>query len=249
MPYRRLPNTDQARIRALKLAVDKGDRSDIYDLAISVKTLSGARNFLLKFEGAQAYYKECYENQAKGGRKHQINVRLARLFISHFIQVLNLAVIRSEIKKSCREFYGLPVDNNTVPDLSSEVALAEWGKKVVIGEKKRLLEGGSPIYNPTIAKVKVHYDIFMEGYERQKNLQSITNRSLEELASMRKRADEIILDIWNQVEERFKAIIPGTLRMEKCQEYGVVYYYRANERADGQELEQEQELELEISFE
>ncbi|KAA6336549.1 hypothetical protein EZS27_015294 [termite gut metagenome] len=239
MPYRRLPNTDQARIRALKLAVEKGDRSDIYDLAISVKTLSGARNFLLKFEGAQAYYKECYENQAKGGRKHQTNVRMARLFISHFIQVLNLAVIRLEIKKYNRELYGLPIDNSNVPDLSNEAAIVEWGKKVVIGEQKRLVGGGSPIYNPTIAKVKVHYDIFMEGYERQKNLQSITNRSLEELASMRERADEIILDIWNQVEKKFKTVRPNALRMEKCQEYGVVYYYRLNEKTDGQEQEPE----------
>ncbi|KAA6324758.1 hypothetical protein EZS27_025952 [termite gut metagenome] len=234
MPYRRLPNTDQARIRALKLAVEKGDRSDVYDLAISVKTLSGARNFLLKFKGAQAYYKECYENQAKGGRKHQNSVKMVRLFISHFIQVLNLAVIRSEIKKSNRELYGLPIDNSNVPDLSSEAAIAEWGKKIIMGEQKRLVEGGPPIYNPTIAKVKVHYDIFMEGYERQKNLQSITNRSLDELASMRKRADEIILDIWNQVEEKFKTVKPNALRMEKCQEYGIVYYYRTNEKIDEQ---------------
>ncbi|MDR2860184.1 MAG: hypothetical protein LBV64_07355 [Mediterranea sp.] len=230
MPYRRLPNTDQARIRALKLAIEKGDRSNIYDLAISVKTLSEARNFLLKFEGAQAYYKECYENQSKASHKHRINMRGARLFISHFIQVLNMAMFRLEIKKSNRELYGFSIDDDNVPDLSSETAVVEWGKKIITGEQKRLTGGGSPIYNPTIAKVKVHYDIFLEGYEQQKNLQSITNRSLEELTSMRGKADEIILDIWNQVESKFKDVRPNELRMAKCQEYGIMYYYRKNER-------------------
>ena len=35
MPYRRLPNTDQARIRALKAVVAKGDIYNVYDLAVS----------------------------------------------------------------------------------------------------------------------------------------------------------------------------------------------------------------------
>ena len=50
MPYRRLPNTDQARIRALKAVVVKGDTYNVYDLAVSLKTLTDARNFLMKFD-------------------------------------------------------------------------------------------------------------------------------------------------------------------------------------------------------
>ena len=46
MPYRRLPNTDQARIRALKAVVVKGDICNVYDLAVSLKVLTDARNFL-----------------------------------------------------------------------------------------------------------------------------------------------------------------------------------------------------------
>lgn len=108
MPYRRLPNTDQARVRALKAAVEKGDVYNVRDLAISLKTLFEARNFLLKFEAAQIYYTQCYDNQSRASRKHQANVRMARLYISHFIQVLNLAVLRDEIKPVHKELYDLP---------------------------------------------------------------------------------------------------------------------------------------------
>lgn len=76
MHYRRLPNTDQARIRALKAVVVKGDICNVYDLAVSLKALTDARNFLTKFEAAQAYYADCFERQARAGRKHQANVKI-----------------------------------------------------------------------------------------------------------------------------------------------------------------------------
>ena len=168
MPYRRLPNTDQARVRALKTAVEKGELYNVRDLAITLKTLFEARNFLQRFEAAQIYYTQCYDNQSRASRKHQSNVKTARLYISHFIQVLNLAVLRDEIKVAHKDLYGLP-DTNTVPDLLSEAALVEWGKRIIDGEQRRMSQGGIPIYNPTIARVKVHYDIFLDSYERQKN--------------------------------------------------------------------------------
>ena len=230
MPYRRLPNTDQARIRALKTVVAKGDMDNVYDLAVSLKALTVARNFLTKFEAAQAYYAECFERQARAGRKHQANVKTARLYVSHFIQVLNLAVIRSEVRVAHKEYYGLEANIHHVPDLSTEAALAEWGRKIVDGENKRISQGGIPIYNPTIAKVRALYDIFMDSYEKQKNLQALTARSLEVLASMRAEADGLILDIWNQVEKKFEHVTPNERRLDLCRDYGVVYYYRSGEK-------------------
>ena len=215
MPYRRLPNTDQARVRALKAAVEKGEMYNVRDLAITLKTLFEARNFLHRFEAAQIYYTQCYDNQSRASRKHQMNVKTARLYISHFIQVLYLAVLRA---------------SNTVPDLLSEASLVEWGKKIIEGEQLRTTQGGIPIYNPTIARVKVHYDIFLDSYERQKNYQALTNRSLDELASMRDRADELILDIWNQVEAKYQDVTPNDTRLEKCRDYGLIYYYRSSEK-------------------
>lgn len=237
MPYRRLPNTDQARIRALKSAVLHSDaQRNVDDLPISLKTLGEARMFLSKFEIAQGYYKSCYEEQANASRKHQVNVKMARLYISHFIQVLNMSVIRSEIKASQKTLYGLVADDYSVPDLISETAMAEWGQRLIKGELLRTSQGGSPIYNPAIAKVKVHYDVFMVGYEKQKGLQSLTNRSLEDLAAMRTRADELILDIWNQVEAKFQEVVPNEKRLDLCRAYGVIYYYRKGEKKEEENL-------------
>lgn len=117
-----------------------------------MKALTDARNFLTKFEAAQAYYADCFERQARAGRKHQANVKTARLYISHFIQVLNLAVIRSEVRIAHKEYYGLDTSNNNVPDLSTEPALAEWGRKIVDGENKRISQEEFPFITLRLQK-------------------------------------------------------------------------------------------------
>ena len=229
MPYRRLPNTDAARIRALKAALKKGQYLEIDTIAYPFALKQKIEFFLPKFEVAITNSKLAKEKQFDNSQKFSEYTKKARLYISHFIQVLNLAVLRDEIKVAHKELYGLPA-SNTVPDLLSEASLVEWGKKIIEGEQQRTAQGGIPIYNPTIARVKVHYDIFLDSYERQKNLQALTNRSLEELASMRGRADELILDIWNQVETKYQDVTPNEVRLDKCRDYGLIYYYRSSEK-------------------
>ena len=70
----------------------------------------------------------------------------------------------------------------------------------------------------------------MESYEKQKNLQALTARSLETLASMRAEADALILDIWNQVEQKYAGVMPNEKRLDLCRDYGLIYYYRTGEK-------------------
>ena len=49
------------------------------------------------------------------------------------------------------------------------------------------------------------------------------------MGELRKDADEIILNIWNEVEERFSDL-PDDLKREKATEYGLTYVYRPMER-------------------
>lgn len=232
MPYRRLPNTDQARIRAMEKLLEKVGMISVSEMAVSLNTISKIRGLLNRFRRLSEYYKDCFDNQSKASRKHQEDTKLARLYISHFIQVLNLAALRMEIKPAQKNYYGLQPNVHNVPDLISEAALMEWGEKIIVGEMKRTSEGGIPIYNPTIAKVKVRYDIFVESNERQKNLQRLTAESLEDVTLMRPQVDELILDAWNQIEDYYKDMPDVDKRLDLCREYGIVYYYRAGEKKD-----------------
>lgn len=91
-----------------------------------------------------------------------------------------------------------------------------------------MANGGFPIYNPAINKVKVHYDIFCD-HQRQHTFHiQNTERVHGDLEPLRKQADELILNIWNLVEEYYRNELPYA-KMMKCQLYGVIYYYRKGE--------------------
>jgi hypothetical protein len=229
MPYRRLPNTDQSRLRALKTAIQKEDKLGYNNHVISFKTILDAKNFLTLFEKQQLHYQQTLENQINANKRYQQIIHNARIYVSHFIQVFNLAVIRGDIKKEHKLFYQLDPEIHNVPDLSTEAAILHWGKCIIDGENERIRNGGLPIYNPAIAKVKVHYEIFKEYKSTQKIHQNSTSRQWEELVGMRKKADDIILEMWNEIENYYKDLEPYN-RLQSCMAYGIVYYYRKGEQ-------------------
>ena len=99
MPYRRLPNTDQARLRALQTAVQRAGEADFTEQVLSYKTLNEAQRFLLVFENQVQQYYQNFNSKVSANKRYKHIVGNARMYISHFIQVLNLAVIRGDIKK------------------------------------------------------------------------------------------------------------------------------------------------------
>ncbi len=143
--------------------------------------------------------------------------------------MLNLSVLRNEIKRDHKVYYKLEPNCFAVPDLSTEASLLEWGQNLIDGEAQRTGNGGSPMFNPTIAKLNVHYDKFKELKTSQKIYQQSTARYLEKVAEMRQEGDIIIQEIWNEVEAKFAGFPPYD-RLIQCQNYGLVYYYRRGEK-------------------
>lgn len=230
MPYRRLPNTDLARIYALQKAVEMEGFREKGELVLSYQTTQDAQQFLTKFQRAHRKYQQCYDLHSNSSKTYRKELQMARLYISHFIQVLNMAIMRGELRKEIKAAYGLPIDNYNNPDLNSETAIQEWGERIIKAEEERTLKGGVPIYNPTIAKVKVHWGVFNDHLYNQRLLRTNAAKALEEVAEMRPQADDIILDIWNQVEHTYQDLPIGA-RMEKCKPFGLIYYYRTSEKA------------------
>lgn len=228
MPYRRLPNTDSSRLKALNSAKQKGKKITPMELAFKQGTFQRVMSFLPKWEKAISEHKSTYDIQIKNNKEYLKKLKKAKLYISHFIQVVNMAILRGEILPAVRVFYGIEEENSKLPSLGTESEVIEWGKKIIEGETKRKMSGNTPVTNPTIAVVKVHYDNFMEAYKFQKMLQKNHNRALHNLAELRSEADNIILHIWNEVEESFNDLTEEEKR-KKAQGYGVVYVYRKNE--------------------
>ncbi len=229
MPYRRLPNTDAGRIKSLNRAIQQDSVLPFFNRVISAETLEAANVFLSAFDKAHVEYKIAYQSQIQASKSFQTFAKNARLYISHFIQVLNLSVVRKEINAEHKSLYGLEPGSLHVPEMTSDVSILDWGEKTINGEKTRLSRGGTPLYNPAITKVQVHYDMFKTAYHQQKVLQKNTVRALNKLSSLRIQADKIICDIWNQVESKH-ADMDIEDRMRNCARYGIMYYYRKGEK-------------------
>lgn len=231
MPYRRLPNTDQSRLRAMETARLKGKNTSPNQLPFSQKVYLDLQAFLPQFQQAIDQYNFSKTKQAQVGRQLAELFRMGRLYVSHFIQVINFCIQRNEMKPSVRKFYGLDEDDKSIPELGTEQQLIEWGEKVLKGDDARILAGGSRIYNPSIAVVKVKYEQFLELYNNHKSLVVTTQKHLDKVAEMRAHADKIILDLWNEIEASF-VDLPSQSRRMRCTECGIVYFMRKGEKED-----------------
>lgn len=229
MPYRRLPNTNRARLRALTEVVNVGRKyDDLYDLAFPYSMLEQASMLLPKYRRKVSEYEQSRSRQSENSQGCSTEAKMARMYVSHFIQVLNMCVQRGEIKAETKALYGLDPDNYTVPDIASDENLSIWGKKIIEGENQRKLQGGVPIYNPPITKVNVYYDQFMDKYSNQRILQENTSRTSKSINEMNDEVNALLLEIWNEIEKNFSTL-PEKEKLKRCCEYGIVYYYRKGE--------------------
>lgn len=229
MPYRRLPNTDLSRIYSLEMATKMEGFRDRGELVLPYRTTQDALQFLIKFRKAQNKYAQCHQMHSRSSKTYRQELSMARMYVSHFAQVLCFAVQRGEMKKEILNAYGIDPSNFAIPDMSNEPAIIQCGERIIKAEEDRTRQGGIPIYNPTIAKVKVHFNIFKEHYYDHDQIRKNAHKALEEVTMMRPQADDLILDIWNQVE-KFYQDLPQDERIAKCKKFGLIYYLRASEK-------------------
>jgi hypothetical protein len=228
MPYRRLPNTDASRIRAMRIALEKGKEMPPHKLAFSSRTIIRLEKILPQFQNGIKFYRETLSSQNKKNREYYDIVKKARTYLTHFIKVMNMAIFRGELSAETRAFFGLATDETNVPLLYTENELLSWGKRIIEGEEFRIKKGGNPITNPTIAVVKVRFGNFLDALNHHNTLSKKTLEYSEKVNTLRKEADEIILQIWNEVEKTYSSH-PEDSRKERCEAYGLVYFYRKNE--------------------
>jgi hypothetical protein len=230
MPYRRLPNTDSARIRAMRNALEKGKDTPPFKMAFSQNNLVKLRGFLPQYEHTIGLQRQTLNSQSDKSKDYQEVSRKARLYVSHFLRVMNMAITRGEMQPETRTYFGVAVDDQTVPPLTSDNELITWGKRIIDGEDFRKRKGLTPITNPSIAVVKVWYEQFIDSYRFHKTLNKKTYEYAGKTADMRKEADELILSIWNEVESSLNELSDEKRRKE-AERYGLVYVFRKNEIA------------------
>lgn len=185
------------------------------------------------FEKIVQESRQAYNIQVQKSKEYSKLLKKCRLYISHFIQVVNMAIARGDMAPSDRDYFGFRRDQCRVPSFGSEGEVIKWGEKIIDGETMRIKKGLTPVTNPTMAVVKVRYENFMEAYRHQKILQKNLQRSQEKLVEQRCIVDSIIASVWNEVEDYFKDL-SDIDRRNNARLYGVVYFYRKGEKKESE---------------
>ncbi|MDO4461507.1 MAG: hypothetical protein Q4C30_03280 [Bacteroidia bacterium] len=230
MPYRRLPNTDQARLRALHAALEMSSHVGSTEMLITPKMQLDAKMFTPIFEQTIRQYNDARELQSSLSKQVDSAAKMARMYLSHFVQVFNMCVARGEIKREMREMIGLKINDDTLPAMETVSQILSWGKTIIEGEEKRMAQGeGNRIYNPSIAVVKVKVIQLNETHNKHQDLLQTIQKHHVKVEEIRPKADALILEMWNEIEKRLEDY-SAAQRRDIASRYGVVYIYRPSER-------------------
>jgi hypothetical protein len=212
----------------MRVALEKGKELPPYKMAFSSKTLVKLQTFLPQFEQGIYLQRQSSTIQNTKSKNYNEAERKARIYLTHFIKVMNMAIFRGDLPFETRAFYGLPTNESMAPSLSTENELLSWGKRVIEGEEFRIKRGGSPITNPTIAVVKVRFEQFLDALNFNRTLAKRALDYASKNCELRKEADNLILSIWNEVESSFSNL-PEEAKRKECEEYGMIYFFRKGE--------------------
>ena len=146
MPYRRLPISDDNRLAALRNAKVKADSVGA-ECAFTAETKTRLEAFLPQFETEVNERSTSLQAQTDATNTHTLNADKLRLVISHFIQVFGFAVARNVYTPQDRVYYGLTINQEELPKLTSFDALETWANNIVEGEAARTAAGGAAMAN------------------------------------------------------------------------------------------------------
>ena len=120
--------------------------------------------------------------------------------LSHFIQVLNLAIDRGTVPASARAYYELPVQYTPVPDINTPADALQWASKLAAGEAQRVLAGGPAMAWPTIGEVAAAATALQAAETAQSAAKDTYDLAQEAVALQRPAVDACIRDLWDTIE-------------------------------------------------
>lgn len=222
MPYRRLPNTDISRTRAMESILKANRELEIFDFHQIKKIKDKKSNFDIFLSD----YKMLKTKIKQENIKYKKSFDIAKKYINHFIIVLNLAIERKEIKSIYRKYYHL--EDKKLPNIKNFYDLKLWNKNLMEGETMRTSKESKSITNPSIGEVNAYFEICHENFLFKSQLKEKLVKQQKQLNLVRKEIDNTIKELWDEIEQKFNKY-PPIIRREKTKKFGIRYFYRNNE--------------------
>lgn len=220
--YRKLPQSNPSRLIALRVAHIKANSSAANAAMLRPATFArlnalfpaykGGMDAILAFETIMQQ-STADKNTAQG---------TCKIYTSHFLQTVMMAVERKEFNASVLAAYGLAVSNPKLPPLVSEQDVISATENAITGENARTLAGGVPLPMPTLAQVQAHLAAFNTGLITQSNNDDQLDILQEAVEDQNEEADGVIRKIWDEIEAFYNEETIESKR-HNARQWGVVY--------------------------
>ena len=132
------------------------------ELAFSSKHIHPLRNMHQSLDGAKQQQEMTWNQLVRQNKTYQKKLQKTKLYVTHFLQVINMCIVREELSAKDRKFYNLNPDETRVPGLNTEEDILKWGEFVIEGENKRIQSGGSPVMTPTIGELFFSFSVMKQ---------------------------------------------------------------------------------------
>ena len=228
MPFIQRPATDNQRTIALETAEFKAANTDPTKWAISAETRQRLTDFLPVWRQQVNERSSALSVQSAATEVVREKRNKVKMITSHFFQVFNMAIARDLFAAADRAHYGLDVSQESVPAMKTEADVMLWANRVITGEAARVAAGGAAMAMPSAAEVQAAIDAFNLAKGTQTTAKDTYDKEQKDVEDIRDDADELIEDIWDEVEFKFRKEDPPSLR-RKAREWGVYYATRPDE--------------------
>lgn len=232
MPYRALPDSDSTRITAIAALVAKAatvppaDRP--YPAALHTELSTLGPQFATEAQQAGT----ALSAQSTATSQATLDFLALQTVVSHYFQVLNLAVARGVIPREARAHYQLDISNATVPDLITQADVVLWAGRVATGETARMaLPGAVAMAMPSAAEVATAASAYGTSAKTQTTAKDTYDDEQGDVAALRPGIDKLIRDIWDYIEFALRED-PAPSRRRKAREWGLTYVTRPGETPD-----------------
>lgn len=234
MPFRRLPDSDNTRTNALQNAWDKAEATDPANWAIDAATKTRIDTALPLWKQEVAERGEALSGQLEASKEEDEAQAFCALTSTHFIQVFNLGITRGVYKESDRAFYGIDGNDSNTPRITTEADTTRWANAIITGDANRITAGGTAMSNPAVSDVVTALENWTIKHSTQSGKKDEYDKEQEDVEGMRPEVDDLIVDIWDEVEFTYRKDDAPSKR-RKSREWGVFYATRPGEEPENGE--------------
>ena len=240
MPTLRIPHSDVGRLTFLRTAAQTATRDQANGLIyITPDTLSELNEFLQIFDLAFLHVSAAVGERSREVEESEAAMAKLKMVLDDLWEVLRRRIRRSGEPVGVLRFYGLDVEGQP-PELSTHEEWLELAEQVIQGDAQAVAAGYATAVCPSVAELQAALD------SARKELGDVTpaerelDRAEEAVLSLRQQADDLILDIIEELRFHTRKEDPASQR-HLLRTYGATYRYQPGEVRDLDDVQEEVE--------